>query len=55
MDTRNSSTQPGGLRVRLNVSTRANRGDDILLWPLDQRFFKLNLNLKMMPDDFFKI
>ena len=55
MDTINISTQSGGLRMRLNLSKRANRGDEILLWPLDHRFFKFDLNLKMMPDDFFKI
>jgi hypothetical protein len=33
----------------------ANRGDDVLVWPLDQRFLKLKLKLKLnsMPDDFY--
>jgi hypothetical protein len=33
----------------------ANRGDDVLVWPLDHRFLKMKLKLKIMSDDIFLV
>jgi|AntAceMinimDraft_5_1070358.scaffolds.fasta_scaffold159163_2 hypothetical protein len=55
MDTMNTLTQSGGLRMRLNVSTRVPAEVKTFFLPLDQCFLKLKLKLKMkmMSDDFF--
>ena len=31
----------------------ANRGDEVTVWPLDQRFLKLKLKLSVIPDDIY--
>jgi hypothetical protein len=53
MGTINTSTQSGGPRMRLNISTGVPTQVTTFLWQLDQRFLKLKLKFEVISDDLF--
>ena len=53
MDITKTSKQSNELRIRFQLSTRVPTKVTTFDWPLDGRFLKLKLKLKMMFDEHF--